>query len=187
MEDKDVVFLCETHCNVRSLAQKSGFIAHGDPAFPLFQKHGGLAVFIKDCYDPYVNNVRFSKCTISFSLTNMPNVFFMGVYIYPTDSSNHDVGDFGIVIEEIRFWLNKGFLPYIGGDFNSRIGNFDKLSAKTLKWRYSDNIDQCHNPNHKNFMNMCELLKILPLNHCIYKNTHFQGHWTYFKANRKVK
>ena len=112
MEDKDVIFLSETHCNVNSLEHKSGFNVYGDPTFPLFQRHGGLAVFVNECYDPYVNNLRFSKCTISFSLSIIPKVFFMGVYIYPIDWYNHDVCDYGIVIEEVNFWLNIGFLPY---------------------------------------------------------------------------
>ena len=60
-----------------------------------------------------------------------------------------------------------------------------EISAKVLKWRYSDNIDQHRNNNYKNFSNMCELLKILPLNHCLYKKNEFEGNWTYFKANRK--
>ena len=37
----------------------------------------------------------------------------MGVYIYPIDSYNHDVGDYGIVIEEVNFWLNIDFLPLV--------------------------------------------------------------------------
>ena len=32
---------------------------------------------------------------------------------------------------------------------------------------------------------MCDLLRILPLNHCIYNEKHFDGNFTYFKANIK--
>ena len=32
---------------------------------------------------------------------------------------------------------------------------------------------------------MCETLKILPLNHCLYGKNQFAGGFTYFKANKK--
>ena len=51
------------------LEHKGGFNVYGDPSFPLFQRHGGLAVFVKELYDPCVNNLKFTKCTIQFSLS----------------------------------------------------------------------------------------------------------------------
>ena len=131
------------HSNISSLETKTGFQVYGDPTFPLFQRDGGLAVYVKDCYSQFVNNIRFSRCTISFSISIIPHVFFMGVYIYPVDSYNYDACDFGIVVEEVNFWLNKGYVPYIGGDFNSRIGNISDISTKSLKWCYNTKQTFC--------------------------------------------
>ena len=113
----------------------------------------------------------------------------MGVYMYPADSINYDECDYGNIIDEINYWLNKGFLPYIGGDFNSRIGDISKISNKSLKWRYSDNVDQHTNLNCNNFSNMCEMLKVLPLNHCIYIKIPISketGHTTKRIENHKL-
>ena len=185
MDDKDIVFLSEAHCNSKSLGNLSDFNVYGDPSFPLFQRHGGLAVYVNSFYSPYINNLRFTKCTISFSLSIIPKVFYMGVYMYPTDSDNYDLGDFGIITDEVKYWLCKGFTPYMGGDFNSRLGNLDEISAKSLGWCYANNVDEVRNGNYKDFVSMCELLNILPVNHTIFKKKQFMGHWTYFKGNKK--
>ena len=185
MKHNDIVFLCETHCNVKSVEEVYGFTAFGDPSFPLFQRHGGLVAYIKNSYSQYVHNLRFTKCTISFSIYIIPKIFFIGVYIYPGDSVNYEDADFGTLIEEINYWLSKGYVPYIGGDLNSRIGDISKISEKSLNWRYDKNVDNNTNLNYNNFSNICEILKILPLNHCIYGDSKFEGNWTYFNANRK--
>ena len=108
----------------------------------------------------------------------------MGVYIYPPSSSNYKDTDYSVVINEINYWMCKGYNPYIGGDFNSRIGDINLVSAKSLKWRYEVNADMKTNMNQIHFRNMCETLKILPLNHMIYLKKIFEGGFTYYKANK---
>ena len=98
----------------------------------------------------------------------MPNIFFMGVYIYPLGSRDYSQADYGCVIDEINYWIQKGCQPYIGGDFNSRLGDINEISTKSLKWRYSKNLDDNINSHRNHFKNMCDLLNILPLNHCVY-------------------
>ena len=181
----DIVFLSETHCNVKALPKYPGFTALGDPSFPLFQRHGGLAVYIKDTYSQFVKDLRFSRCTISFNLNIFPKICFMGVYVYPIDSINYDAKDFGIVTEEICVWTSQGYTPYIGGDFNSRLGNINDISMKSLGWRYEENVDTFKGQNCSKFSDMCVLSQILPLNHCRYYQKCFEGHWTYFKGNKK--
>ena len=105
MKHKDIIFLSESHCNVTSVEDVLGFTTFGDPSFPLFQRHGGLVVYVKNNYSQYVQNLRFTRCTVSFSIYIVPKIFFMGVYIYPGDSINYEDGDFGIVIEEINHWF----------------------------------------------------------------------------------
>ena len=185
MAGKDIIFLSETHCHNKSLGNITNFKVYGDPSFPLFQRHGGLAVYINSFYNPYVNNLRFSKCTLSFTLSIILKIFFMGLYVYPTDSDNFDVGDFGIIADEISYWTSRGFIPFIGGDFNSRLGNINELSSRSLHWRYNENVDTSRNGNYNDFVTLCEVLKISPINHCLHKDRIFNGHWTYFKSNKK--
>ena len=185
MQDLDIVFLSETHCNVKGLGDVNGFTKYGDPSFPVVQKHGGLAVYIKDFYAQYMKDLRFSKSTISFTVSNIPNVFFMGLYIYPSDSRNFKDTDFASVVNDINYWLLKGYYPFIGGDFNSRPGDLNNVSEKSLKWRYRNNKDIIKNSHGTLFADMCDVLNILPVNHCFYRGKYFDGGYTYFKANKK--
>ena len=185
MKNLDIIFLSETHCSTKVLENVNCFTKYGDPAFPTVQKHGGLAVYVRDEYAKYIKNLRFSKSTISFTLSNIPNLYFMGIYIYPIDSRNYEDTDYGSVVDEINYWLTKGYHPYIGGNCNSRIGDINKLSEKSLKWRYSKNVDQYTNSHCALFSDMCELLNILPLNHSFYGGKYFVGGYTYFKGNKK--
>ena len=88
-------------------------------------------------------------------------------------------------INEVNYWIAKGLHPYVGGDFNNRIGNMNSISDKSLKWRCSENVDKDSNSNKCHFTSMCEMLKVLPLNHCKFYNRQFDGGFTYFKADRK--
>ena len=185
MIKKDFVFISETHANVKSLDAVSNFEAFGDPNFPLFQRHGGMAVYVTSVYAQYIVDLRFTRCTISFALSVVPGVFFMGVYVYPSSSPNYQYTDFAVVANEIDYWMSKGYEPYIGGDFNSRVGDMNIIASNSLKWKYEENVDKGVNGHKDNFNDMCEVLKILPLNHCTYLKKKFEGGFTYVKANKK--
>ena len=107
MGDIDMVFLSETHANVTILEKINGFTIFGDPDIPTPVYHGGLAVHVKDHLSQYVKNLRYGKCSLSFSLSIIPNVFFMGIYVYPIDSLNFDNIGYGVLINDIRYWLEK--------------------------------------------------------------------------------
>ena len=77
-----------------------------DPTFPMIAQHGGIAAYVNVKY--FVTGIRFSKCTLSFSLDTLREYCFVGVYIYPIDSLNFSNSEFGILSEELSFWLNKG-------------------------------------------------------------------------------
>ena len=115
-----------------------GFVA--DPLFSS-KSHGGMASYVNLRLFPYITNIRFTKCTLSFSFSILPGFCFMLVYLYPRDSPNFELNDFGILSEEISFWINKGFVPYLGGDYNSRLGDINILSQRSMKWRYTQNVD----------------------------------------------
>ena len=100
----DIVFLNETHNNINSLQSVPDFNLFGDPDFPVFRRHGGLAVYIKNSIAQYITDLRFTKFTISFTLSVVKNAFFMAVYIYPPSSPNYKVSDYAEVINEINHW-----------------------------------------------------------------------------------
>ena len=81
MKNLDIMFLSETHCSVKALGDIKGFTVFGDPSFPMIQKHGGAAVFVRDHYAQFVKDLRFSKSTVSFTHSNLPNLSFMDMYI----------------------------------------------------------------------------------------------------------
>ena len=54
------------------------------------------------------------------------------------DSKNYNEADFGILAEELSFWMSRGYTVYIGGDFNARLDDLDILSKKILHWRYDE-------------------------------------------------
>ena len=183
MDDYDIVFIAETHTSGKLLKIVDGFHIISDPLFS-FKSHGGMASYINLRLFPYITNIRFTKCTLSFSLSILPGFCFMLVYMYPLDSPNFDLNDFGILSEEISFWINKGFVPYMGGDYNSRFGDFNIISQRTLKWRYTQNIDQTVNSHGKKLAGICELQNILPLNHCCYYDWTWDGKYTFHKAGK---
>ena len=104
--------------------------------------------------------------------------------MYPLDSSYYDLNDFGILSEEISYWLDNGFIPYIGGDYNSRLGDLGVLSQQSLKWRYDSNVDDTMNSHGRQLAGICELHNILPLNHCKYYDKTWDGKFTYHKAGK---
>ena len=105
MVEKDILFLTETRANANSLDNLQNFTVFGDPNFPLFQKHGGMAAYV---YAQHVTDIRFTKCTLSFALTVITDVVFMVVYVYPPSSPNYKDTDFSMVISEIDYWMSKG-------------------------------------------------------------------------------
>ena len=103
----------------------------------------------------------------------------MRVYIYPEDSSNFEISDFGVFASEIKYWLDKGVTPFIGGDFNSRMGDLN-LFFYAMNWKYAKNVDTYMNKHGAYFSSICDLLKLSPLNHCIYCDKRFEGKFTYY-------
>ena len=184
MDETDIVFISESHGSCKTLPTISGFDKIGDPNVPLLQSHGGLVVYIRSSIYQHIQLVRFSKCSISFKFSFAPTIAFMGVYIYPYDSLNYDIMDFAILSAEIEFWQNSGCIPFVGGDMNSRLGDLNCIAATSLTWCYDDNVDQTINQHGKSLTNICEVQRLLPINHMIYYGKHFDGGYTYFKAGK---
>ena len=76
MTSKDIVFLTETHANVKLIKNIDGFTLFGNPNIPTPVTHGGLAVFVKHSLAQHVKSLRYGKSSLSFIF---PGIFFMGV------------------------------------------------------------------------------------------------------------
>ena len=109
----------------------------------------------------------------------------MGVYVYPTDSFNSEITDYGNLTTDITYWIEKGYTPVIGGDFNSRPRDLNMVTVNSLKWRYNSNVDDFRDINGSYFVSLCEALNILPLNHCIYYDKSLDGDFTYHKSGKR--
>ena len=185
MINYDVIFISKTHCNGKLLPAVAGFQILFDPNFPLTTFQGGQAVYVSVKFYSFLCNIRYSKCTISLSISTMQDYSYMSVYINPVNSDFYSLDDFGLVSEELTFWSDKGYTPFIGGDFNSQLGDLNELSERTLKWRYEVNIDHVINSYGVQLKGVCKFHQMLPLNHCLYYNQHWVGKFTFYKAGRQ--
>ena len=89
----------------------------------------------------------------------------------PSQLVNYDLNDFGTFSEEISYWLNHGFIPYMGGDHN-------------IEMEITPNVDVVVNSHRRLLIGVCELHRILPLNHCCYYGKLWDGKFTYHKAGK---
>ena len=75
------------------------------------------------------------------------------------------------------------YTPFIGGDFNCRLGDLNLLSKN---WYYNKNVDTNTNLHGRTFMaGICRRNAIYPINHLKYKCTTFEGDFTYLKNEKK--
>ena len=134
MKNIDIVFICETHGSCLAMPKMAGFEIVGDEKFPLISRHGGNVAYIEK--EPYAHMIylRYSKVSLSFNFSFASNIMFMGTYMYPIDSYNFAESDFAQLFKDINYWMEKGITAFIGGDFNSRVGNMNLFSHSSLKW-----------------------------------------------------
>ena len=77
---------------------------------------------------------------------------------------------------------DSGCIPYIGGDLNSRVGNFAML--KSSSWQYVDNVDVKTNKHGRTFFkDLCYACNVMPINGLRYKNLKIDNDFTYVGGN----
>ena len=105
-------------------------------------------------------------------------------YVQPESSKHYSDRMFTDVDQMFSKCHENGYIPFIGGDFNSRLGNLNNISSKT--WKYEDNCDVITNKHGRTFMvDICKRNKIYPVNHLKYKEETFHGDFTYIKNEKK--
>lgn len=179
-----MIFVFETHCGLLGLPTIKGYNAICDPHYS--KTYGGIACFIKDSLLSFVDKIKYFDSYISFKLSNFPAYTFIATYIQPTDSKYFYPELFSKLASHIISQINNGYIPLIGGDFNSRLKDLNYLSQLcNSDWKYDDNVDNFTNSHSSYFKDLCISCNILPLNHLKLRNVMLPGQFTYRKSDKK--
>ena len=178
----DFMFLSETKLPVGYLPVINNYQTFIDPNVKL-RHRGGVAVYVHERISKYVTKVSYDECFVSFMLSNSPKHIFIGVYLPPEDSVYADPTAFARLCDLLLKCRDKGLTPFLGGDFNSRLGELNNLPCR---WKYLPNCDTNQNNYGKTyFVDMCTTCKICPINNIVYKRKEFKSDFTYIKHNKK--
>ena len=97
--------------------------------------------------------------TLRFDFT--PCYLFGGVYIQPENSKYLSPNMFASLDSLLSRCTERCFTPYIGGDFNARLGDLNGLSP----WKYSMNVDEYINRYGRIYMTgICRMNNVYPIN-----------------------
>ena len=108
---------------------------------------------------------------------------FFGIYIQPEGARYFNPNMFSVLASEIMNCHEEGITPYIGGDFNSRIGNPSTILGD-LSWLYYDNIDKTSNKHGRTyFRDLCFTSDVMPINCLKYKNVEIDNDFTFIGGN----
>ena len=112
-----------------------------------------------------------------------PTYIVGGVYIQAENSKYFSPNMFAELDSLLSRCIECDYIPFIGGDFNSRLGDLNLLSKS---WHYSKNVDVTTNIHGRTFMtDVCKRNDTYPINHLKYKCTNFGGDFTYIKNEKK--
>ena len=138
---------------------------------------------MKDIYTRNIFNLSYSDCYVIFRFDFAPSYIFDGVYIQLENSKYLTSRMFAEVDSLLSHCIEYNYIPYIGGDFNSRLGDLNLLSNT---WHYSENVDAVTNKHGRTFMmGVCKRNDIFPINHLKYKRATFEGNFTYHKNEKR--
>ena len=161
--------------------------------------------YVKNSYAKNIFDLSFGECYVTFRFDFAPTYIVGGVYIQPENSKYFSPNMFAeldsllsrciecdyipfiiyyiILYYIILYYIILYYIIFIGGDFNSRLGDLNLLSES---WHYSKNVDVTTNVHGRTFMtDVCKRNDIYPINHLKYKCTNFEGDFTYIKNEKK--
>ena len=179
----DIIFIFESNLPHLALPKIDGYTVFSNPENK-YCKHGGIAMYIKDNISSNIFDITYNECFMTFRLDFTPERMFGGVYIQPEGSKYYSDKMFADFDQELLKCCEHGYIPFIGGDFNSRLGNLNTIAPNT--WKYEDNCDITTNNHGRTLLNdICKRNKIYPINHLKYKGKVFNGDFTYIKNDKK--
>ncbi|CAC5397069.1 unnamed protein product [Mytilus coruscus] len=90
-----------------------------------YSARGGVAILVSKTLSPYVTEVVIDSnriCDIELKLTNLPNIFFLSIYLPATTQSNEAfVNELEYLMDTHKSYSNHGTV-YILDDFNCKNG-----------------------------------------------------------------
>ena len=118
---------------------------------------------------------------ISFELSFLPNIVFMGCYLTPRDSQYYDPAFFGYVQGMIKRDSSKTI--FIVGDLNSRVGVPSDLLLDDEMLVYEGCEDRTLNENGKSLLQLCRDSNLAVLNNLRYHNKHYKSTLSFRKKD----
>ena len=117
----DIIFISETNLGYDVLPRVENYTIFSDPDKKLC-KFGGIACYVSNKLATHVFQIKYHVSHISFRIDTFPKFVFIGVYIQPEGVRYFTESMFSDVARTIIDCHEKGLIPFIGGDFNSRAG-----------------------------------------------------------------
>ena len=117
-------FVSETCVGYNEYPSLENYVVISDPESSVCL-HGGMAWYIKESLFEYVFAVTYVSSSFGFSLEMFPNIVFIGVYVKPEGSKYFDPCMFAELCAYVLDCHERSKIVYLGGDFNSRPGDFN--------------------------------------------------------------
>ena len=182
--ETDLIFISETNLAYDTLPTFDEYTLIADASVKSCS-YGGIAWYVKDSIAKHVFHVTHNQAFISFRLDIAPRYLFVGVYIQPEGARHFDTkmfSDLGSLLIDCR---EKGLIPFIGGDFNSRPGELRQL-GNDISWIYADNVDTKSNKHGTTyFRDLCKIGDVKPVNGLKYLGKKMENDFTFLRRNGK--
>ena len=178
----DMIFISETNLGHDALPSFKDYTTVADPSQKICTC-GGIAWYVRNSLAKHMFQVQFNEAYISFRLRLAPKIVFIGVYVQPEGARNFNVHMFADVGALLADCDQKGLVPYVGGDFNSRPGDLHLINTDTT-WTYESNIDNKTNKHGKTFFHdICCAGNLKPINGMKYYGKTFDNNFTFIRSN----
>ena len=180
---RTLIFISETNMGYDALPAFKIYTLLADPNKKICTC-GGIAWYVRNSLAKHIMQTCFNDSFISFRLDIAPNYVFVGVYIQPEGARNFNVNMFAEVGAMLVDCKDKGLIPYIGRDFNSRPGDLNNLDNDDGKWKYAENVDKNTNGHGRTFFkDLCVVGNVKPINGLKFSQKTFKNDFTFLRSN----
>ena len=146
---------------------------------------GGVALLIKPGICKFIQNLdRSYENVLSFELSIIPGIIFVGCYISPDDSPYYDAAVFGHIQSLLKRDESKE--AFIMGDLNSRVGVPDNLTIGSEKCVYEGAEDTSVNMNGRRILDLCVETRMVVVNNLKHGNRHFESKLSFRKKSNWI-
>ena len=182
--DIDMIFISETNLGYGALPSFDGYTVVADTNKKICTC-GGIAWYVKNHFAKHISHTRFNDSYISFRLDIAPKYVFIGAYIQPEGARHFKTNMFADVGALLAEYKEKGLIPFIGGDFNSRLGDFNTF-VDDESWKYAKNVDDNTNNHGRTlFKDICVVGNVKPINGMKFNRKTFMNEFTFLRSNGK--